>query len=104
MGPFFIVDYETHIDRDVLLTLNPDINRDAVLSEAEKKDFLERLSSVFILIGVLTVTSSGLADRFSQNRSWIQRLPVFSAGCIMLIGIAVAFNAFHSSGIIRLNW
>lgn len=62
------------------------------------------LAAVLILIGVLTVTASGRADRFSRSRTWIQYLPVFSAGCIMVIGIAVIFTSFLSAGIIQLNW
>jgi len=32
MGPFFLVEYETHIGRDVLLTLHPDTNGDHLTS------------------------------------------------------------------------
>lgn len=62
------------------------------------------LAAVLILIGVLTVTASRFAGSFSANRAWLHRLPAFSAGCIMIFGIAVIFNSFLSAGIIQLKW
>ncbi|MGO9571883.1 MAG: nickel/cobalt transporter [Desulfomonilaceae bacterium] len=61
------------------------------------------LAAVLIVIGLLTVTASRLADRFSESRRWIQVLPVFSAGAVMIIGIGIAFNSLVSGGILTIN-
>ena len=61
------------------------------------------LAIILILIGTLTVTASKFTAHFSSQRKWIQRLPVLSAGIIMLIGISMAFNALLTSGIISIN-
>ena len=61
------------------------------------------LAAVLIIIGLLTVTASRLADRFSETRRWIQVLPVFSAGAVMIIGIGMAFNSLVAGGILTIN-
>ncbi|MCP4021404.1 MAG: hypothetical protein GY729_06145 [Desulfobacteraceae bacterium] len=61
------------------------------------------LASVLILIGILTVTASQFAGRFGETRAWIQRLPVLSAGFIMIIGIIVVFNSFLAAGMINIR-
>ncbi len=61
------------------------------------------LAAVLIVIGLLTVTASRLTDRFSESRKWIQVLPVFSAGAVMIIGIAMAFNSLVAGGILTIN-
>ena len=61
------------------------------------------MAVVLVLIGVLTVTASRLTQGFSEQRKWIQRLPVFSAGVIMVVGVSIAFNSLLSAGIISLN-
>ncbi len=49
----------------------------------------------------LTVRASKLTERFSGARNWIENLPVFSAGLVMLAGIAIALNALHAGGILK---
>nr|WP_203544838.1 sulfite exporter TauE/SafE family protein [Desulfovibrio sp. JC010] len=62
------------------------------------------LAAVLIIIGILTVRASKLTERFSGSRKWIENLPVLSAGLVMLAGIAIAFNALHAGGILRINF
>ena len=61
------------------------------------------LAAVLILIGILTVRTSKLTERFAGSRRWIENLPVISAGLVMLAGIAIAFNALHAGGILRFG-
>ena len=61
------------------------------------------LAAVLIVIGLLTVTASRFADRFSESKRWIQVLPVFSAGAVMIIGIGIAFHSLVSGGILTIN-
>ncbi|WP_291463697.1 sulfite exporter TauE/SafE family protein [Desulfobacula sp.] len=61
------------------------------------------LAAILILIGVMTVKASKYLEIFSEEKKLIQRLPVFSAGIIMLVGISIAFNSLVSAGIITLN-
>lgn len=50
------------------------------------------LALVLVLIGILTVTASRYTTIFASKRAWVERLPVFSAGLIMIIGTAIAVN------------
>lgn len=59
------------------------------------------LAAVLIIIGILTVRASKLTERFSGARKWIENLPVFSAGLVMLAGIAIALNALHAGGVLK---
>ncbi|WP_320169589.1 sulfite exporter TauE/SafE family protein [Maridesulfovibrio sp.] len=59
------------------------------------------LAAVLIIIGILTVKASGLTERFSGSRRWLENLPVASAGLVMLAGLVIIFNALHAGGIIR---
>ncbi|WP_432736029.1 nickel/cobalt transporter [Maridesulfovibrio sp. FT414] len=61
------------------------------------------LAAVLIIIGILTVRASGLTEKFSGSRRWIENLPVASAGLVMLAGIAIALNALIAGGVIRLS-
>ena len=61
------------------------------------------LAAVLILIGFLTVTASCFVDRFSESRKWIQLLPLFSAGAVMVIGIGIAFNSLVAGGILTIS-
>lgn len=61
------------------------------------------LAVVLILIGILTVTASRVTNFFSEQRRWIQLLPVFSAGAIIVIGVSIAFNSLLSAGILTFN-
>ena len=62
------------------------------------------LAAILIIIGILTVSASSFAEKFSETRNWIQRLPVFSAGIIMVIGVLIVFNSFLSSGNISIRF
>ena len=61
------------------------------------------LAAVLIVIGLLTVTASRFGERFSESRRWLQVLPVFSAGAIMIIGIGIAFNSLVAGGVLTIN-
>ncbi len=61
------------------------------------------LAVVLIVIGLLTVTASRLASRFSEHRKWVRVLPVLSAGAVMIIGIGIAFNSLVDGGILTIN-
>lgn len=62
------------------------------------------LAAVLIVIGILTVRASKLTERFPGSRRWIENLPVFSAGLVMLAGIAIALNALHAGGILQFTF
>jgi ABC-type nickel/cobalt efflux system permease component RcnA len=62
------------------------------------------LAAVLILIGVLTVTASSRLERFGPGVSWIKRLPIFTAGIIMVLGVAIGLNALYQAGILSLNF
>ena len=61
------------------------------------------LAAVLILIGVLTVTASSRLERFGSGMGWIKRLPIFTAGIIMILGVAIGLNALHQAGILVFN-
>jgi ABC-type nickel/cobalt efflux system permease component RcnA len=61
------------------------------------------LAAVLILIGVLTVTASSRLERFGSGMGWIKRLPIFTAGIIMILGVAIGLNALHQGGILVFN-
>lgn len=61
------------------------------------------LASVLIFIGVCVIKTSGFLEKFDTVNSWIQRLPVFSAGIIMVLGIFICLNSLIEAGILRLD-
>jgi ABC-type nickel/cobalt efflux system permease component RcnA len=61
------------------------------------------LAAVLILIGVLTVTASSRLERFGSGIGWVKRLPIFTAGIIMILGVAIGLNALHQGGILVFN-
>ena len=61
------------------------------------------LAAVLILIGVLTVTASQRLERLGSNVGWIKRLPIFTAGIIMVLGVAIGLNSLYQAGILVLN-
>ena len=61
------------------------------------------LSVVLILIGILTVTASKFTVRFAEGRKWIQFLPIFSAGVVMVVGLSIIVNSLVSAKIILIN-
>ena len=61
------------------------------------------LALVLILIGILTVTASKLTAKFAEGQKWIQYLPIFSAGAVMIVGISIIVNSLVSAKIIVIN-
>lgn len=61
------------------------------------------LAAVLILIGVLTVTASNRLERLGSSVGWIKRLPIFTAGIIMVLGVAIGLNSLYQAGILVLN-
>ncbi|MCD6560191.1 MAG: sulfite exporter TauE/SafE family protein [Deltaproteobacteria bacterium] len=61
------------------------------------------LSLVLILIGILTVTASKFTAKFAEGQKWIQHLPIFSAGVVMIVGISIIVNTLISAKIIVIN-
>ncbi len=58
------------------------------------------LAAVLILIGILAVTASKFTERFSSGQKWIQHLPVFSAGVVMLVGVSITVKALLAAGVL----
>jgi nickel/cobalt exporter len=61
------------------------------------------LAAVLILIGVLTVTASNRIERLGSGVVWIKRLPIFTAGIIMVLGVAIGLNSLYQAGILIFN-
>jgi ABC-type nickel/cobalt efflux system permease component RcnA len=61
------------------------------------------LAAVLILIGIMTITASNRLERFSTRLGWLRRLPVFTAGIIMILGVAIGLNALLHAGILSYN-
>jgi len=61
------------------------------------------LAMVLILIGILTVTASKFTVKFTEGRKWIQFLPIFSAGVVMIVGLSIIVNTLVSAKIILIN-
>lgn len=62
------------------------------------------LSLVLLAIGVATVTASRRLSMLSGKSELIAKLPVFSAGLVMLAGALIALNALQQAGILVLRW
>ena len=61
------------------------------------------LAAALIGVGVLAVSASSLADRFSGDSKWSKFLTPLSALVVMLVGIGFVFNAMVAAGIVSLN-
>ena len=61
------------------------------------------LALVLLAIGVATVTASRRFAGLFEKRGLIAKLPVFSAGLVMLAGAAIALNALMQGGVLRLH-
>jgi nickel/cobalt exporter len=61
------------------------------------------LAAVLILVGILTITASQRLERIGSSVGWIKRLPVFTAGIIMVLGVAIGFNALLQAGILTFH-
>jgi nickel/cobalt transporter (NicO) family protein len=61
------------------------------------------LAAVLVIIGILTVTTSRRLEKFGSTRDWIKHLPVFTAGIIMVLGVAIGLNALFQAGILTFK-
>ncbi len=61
------------------------------------------LAAILFFVGILTVTASKLLEGFSDEKKFIQTLPVFSAGVVMLMGLAIALDSLCALGILSVH-
>ena len=57
------------------------------------------LAAVLVAIGILMVMAKPLIERFTGEGVWLQRLPIFSAAVVILLGAILVFKAINSVGI-----
>ena len=57
------------------------------------------LAAVLVAIGILMVMAKPLMQRFTGEGVWLQRLPIFSAAVVILLGVVLVFKAINSVGI-----
>ena len=57
------------------------------------------LAAVLVAIGILMVMAKPLIQRFTGEGIWLQRLPIFSAAVVILLGAILVFKAFNTVGI-----
>ena len=57
------------------------------------------LAAVLVAIGILMVMAKPLIERFTGEGVWLQRLPIFSAAVVILLGAVLVFKAINSVGI-----
>ena len=57
------------------------------------------LAAVLVAIGILMVMAKPLIGRFTGEGIWLQRLPIFSAAVVILLGAILVFKAINSVGI-----
>ena len=57
------------------------------------------LAAVLVAIGILMVMAKPLMQRFTGEGVWLQRLPIFSAAVVILLGAVLVFKAINSVGI-----
>ncbi len=62
------------------------------------------LAAVLIPVGILTVSTSSHLERFGFGMNWVRRLPIFTAGIIMILGFAIGLNALYQAGILAFNF
>lgn len=61
------------------------------------------LAAVLILIGVLTITASHRLEKFGEAAGWIRKLPIATAGIIMILGVAIGINSLLQAGILSFH-
>lgn len=61
------------------------------------------LAAVLILIGIFTITASHKLEKIGAGVSWIRRLPVFTAGIIMILGVAIGIHSLLEAGILTFT-
>ncbi len=57
------------------------------------------LAAVLVAIGILMVMAKPLIARFTGEGVWLQRLPIFSAVVVILLGAILVFKAISTVGI-----
>ena len=57
------------------------------------------LAAVLVAIGILMVMAKPLIERFTGEGIWLQRLPIFSAAVVILLGAILVFKAINSVGV-----
>ena len=57
------------------------------------------LAAVLVAIGILMVMAKPLMARFTGEGVWLQRLPIFSAAVVILLGAVLVFKAINSVGV-----
>ena len=61
------------------------------------------LAVVLIAIGIAMVKVGGLASRFDRTGGLTARLPVISAGVIMVLGLGIAVKSLLDAGIVSVH-
>ena len=56
------------------------------------------LAAVLVAIGILMVMAKPLIQRFTGEGIWLQRLPIFSAAVVILLGAILIFKALNTVG------
>ena len=56
------------------------------------------LAAVLVAIGILMVMAKPLIERFTGEGAWLQRLPIFSAAVVILLGAILIFKALNTVG------
>lgn len=57
------------------------------------------LAAVLVAIGILMVMAKPFIERFTGEGVWLQRLPIFSAAVVILLGAILVFKAINSVGV-----
>ena len=57
------------------------------------------LAAVLVAIGILMVLAKPVVERFTGEGIWLQRLPIFSAAVVILLGALLVFKAFNTVGV-----
>ena len=57
------------------------------------------LAAVLVAIGILMVVAAPLIGRFTGEGVWLQRLPIFSAAVVILLGAILVFKALTTVGV-----
>ena len=61
------------------------------------------LAVVLIAIGIFMVKASSRMEQVGKSVGWIRKLPIFTAGIIMVLGLGVALKALIDGGILIIN-
>lgn len=61
------------------------------------------LAAVLICIGIFTVSASQRLQRLGSGLHWVKKLPIVTAGIIMILGVAIGINALLQAGILTFQ-